>query len=413
MNDAEKMQDYYNLLRTPFIKVVRLSFLNPDGSTAFVLDNDYRNTKNENFISDGSISVNLQNGQRRTATVTLSNVNGDFDYNVNHLWFGSEITLDEGLILSDGTEYLFRQGVFLIETPVETLFPSEKTVTLNLVDKWAKIDGTLGGNLEGTYQVESGTNIYQPIQALLIEDAGNGYPIDSTLPVFTDYYNGKTQEIPGGGTANLTDTPHTLTVEAGRTKADIILELAGMVNAWVGYDKTGALRLSPSQDDLLDDYKPISWRFTMDDVLTLGASYQILNTQVYNDYIVVGESLSGYAQPKGRAQNLDDASDTCIARIGRKTLWVQQPGFYTDTMCRDFAEWKLKRSAALQKSVTISCGQMFHVEENTIVTFSRSDKPGQPIERHLVTGFTRPLASTGEMTITCVSTADFPIATVT
>lgn len=412
MTEAQKLADYYKMLRKPFTKLVRLRFLNPDGSTAFSLDNSAQNPNSANFISDGSISVNLQNGQRRTANVTLSNVDGQYDYSVNKLWFGTEIALDEGLILSDGTEYYFQQGVFLIETPTESVFPNGRTVTLNLVDKWAKLDGTLGGNLEGTYQVAAGVNIYRPIAALLQEDAGNGYPIDRVLPVFTEYYNGKTQALPDGSTANLTDTPYTLTVEAGQTKADVILGLSGMVNAWTGYDRTGALRLEASQDDILDSDKPLSWQFSMEDTLILGASYQVLNTHVYNDYIVVGETLSGYAQPSGRAENLDPQSDTNIGLIGRKTLWVQQSGFYTDTMCRDYAEWKLKRAAALQKAVTISCGQMFHLEENTIVTIVRTDKPGAPVERHLVMGFSRPLASTGEMTVNAVSVQDFPIATV-
>ena len=73
---------------------------------------------------------------------------------------------------------------------------------------------------------------------------------------------------------------------------------------------------------------------------------------------------------------------------------------------------EMKRAAALQKAVTISCGQMFHLEENTIVTIVRTDKPGAPVERHLVMGFSRPLASTGEMTVNAVSVQDFPIATV-
>ena len=82
-------------------------------------------------------------------------------------------------------------------------------------------------------------------------------------------------------------------------------------------------------------------------------------------------------------------------------------------MCRDRAEWELKRSTVLQKSVDISCGQIFHIVENTLASVVRTDKPGSPTERHLITGFSRPLTGEGQMTISATSVADFPVATVT
>ena len=56
---------------------------------------------------------------------------------------------------------------------------------------------------------------------------------------------------------------------------------------------------------------------------------------------------------------------------------------------------------------------MFHIEEGNLVTVVRTDKPGAPVERHLVMGFERPLRSGGPMTITAVSVNDYPNATVT
>lgn len=127
----------------------------------------------------------------------------------------------------------------------------------------------------------------------------------------------------------------------------------------------------------------------------------------------LSENLAVYAQAAGRAQNLDPASDTNVYIIGRKTYRETASGYYTQTQCKDLAEWKLKRTAVLQKAVSISCTQMFHIVENNLIELTRTDKPGSPTERHLIQGFTRPLTSTGEMTISAVSVADFPIATIT
>lgn len=411
---AERTQDYFRMLRKPFTKICRLRFLQPDGSTAFALDNNPLNRRSGAFLQDGSISVNLQNGQRRTASVTLSNINAAFDYNVNKVWFGQQIAIDEGLILSDGSEYYLPQGIFYIAEPQETLQPNLRTITYPLVDKWAYLDGTLFGRLEGTYEVPVGTNIFEPMQAILDLDRGNGMKVDAVRPIFTEYYNEKKQKLPDGTTVSLVKSPYTLRVDSDDgTYADVILGLSEMVNGLVGYDQSGALRIDPSQDDVLDAQKAVLWRFSTKEAQLLGATYTVKNTEVYNDYIVLGEQTSEYAQAAGRAQNLDPASDTNVYIIGRKTYRETASGYYTQTQCKDLAEWKLKRTAVLQKAVSISCTQMFHIVENNLIELTRTDKPGSPTERHLIQGFTRPLTSTGEMTISAVSVADFPIATIT
>lgn len=413
MTENEKYIDYLNMLRKPFQKLVRLRFLQPDGSVAFTLDNQANGAFGGVFISDGTLSYNWQNGRRTSAQVTLDNVDGQFDYTFSKIWFGQEIALDEGLILSDGvTEYYIQQGIFLIENPYETVNPNQHTITYNLVDKTAAIDGTLGGNLDGTYQVPVGTNIFTPIAALLRDDRGNGRPIDNVKPVFTEYYNGKTQTLPDGTTVNMTDAPYTLTVDGtDGTIWDVCSGLAAMVNGWIGYDETGALRIDPSQDDILDTNKPVSWEFSMDEAELLGMTYTAKNTEVYNDYICIGEALSDGHQPCGRAQILDPRSPVDINAIGRKTIRISQAGFGTDQQCIDYAVWQVKRAAVLRMAINISCSQLMHIRGNELVTLTRTDKPGRPVERHLIMGYSRPLASNGEMTISAVSVNDYSVTT--
>ena len=413
LTPAQKFQQYIASLRKPFIKRCRLRFLNPDGSTAFALDNNDKNKRSSAFISDGSISVNLQNGTRRTASVTLSNVGQQFDYDVNHIWFGNEFAIDEGLVLPNGEEFYIQQGVFVAVTPTDTLTPNQRTITYNLTDKWANLDGTLHGNLEGTYEVPVDTDIFEAMNSILSLPRGNGMVIDQSPPIYTDFYNGKTQELPDGTTVSLTVSPFTLTVESGNSYASVLTGLSDMFNAWIGYDSSGSLRVDPSQDDILDINKEVMYQFSMDETKLLGATYTVKNTEVYNDYIVMGEQLDDNTQPNGRAQNLDPKSDTNVMRIGRKTVVYNASGYGTTTMCQDLAEWKLKRATVLQKSVSISCGQVLHIRENGLVTIVRTDKEGYPVERHLVTGFQRPLASTEAMTIQATSVNDFPIATIT
>lgn len=412
---ANAFQQYLEALKGDFTKIARLDFLNPDGTIAYSLDNNALNKRSGAFIQSGNISRNRNNGKRSSATVTLSNLDNEYEFAVNHIWFGQQIQLSEGLLLPDGTEYYIVQGVFELESPQETLKPGQKTVTYSLVDKWANLDGTLFGNLEDVYEVPAGANILQAMASVLLMDRftmdNNGdHPIDATPPLFTDYYNGKTQTLTDGSVVSLIEAPHDFMSESNGTLADVVLGLNEMIAGDIGYNQVGRLVVNPSQDDLTDTDKPIMWEFTQGDKSFLGADYTPKPTNVYNDVIVVGATSDTNATPKGRAQNTNPESDTCISRIGLKTIRLEMPDYYSDQMCQDYADWQLKRYCALSKEVAITATQMFHIVENELITVERSDKPGSPIERHLVTGFTRPIGQTGTMTINCVSVNDLVLS---
>ena len=417
---SEQWSAYTKALRKGgFVKLARLRFLNPDGSSAFTLDNNPYNQRSRNFIRSGSVSCNLQNGARWTADVTLANLDGEYDYNVNHVWFGTEIAIDMGMVIEDGSpegfELYFPMGIYRVERPSERVQHNGRTAQFSLTDKWAGLDGTLNGALEASYVVNEGTNIFTPIRSILQMDRGDGEPYDGMVPVFTEYYNGQTQALPGGGTASLTDAPYTLIVDNDSgTVAEVILGLCGMVNAWVGYDRTGRLRVDPSQDDLLDTEKPVAWRFLMNEAQITGElAYESQISEVYNDYIVTGNMTADYLQPAARATNNDPRSPTAVSRIGRRTKRDPKPEFATYRMCADYAEWKVKRTAALHKAVTVNCNQIFHMEVNQLIEIVRTDLDRAEIERHLVQGFTIPLSGTEPMSITAVSVHDFPTVAVT
>lgn len=404
---------YLNALKGNFTKLARIDFLQPDNTVAFSIDNNPLNRRRGAFIQDGSTTVNLQNGKRRTASVLLANADDEYEYSVNKLWFGQRIRIMEGMILPNGKEYYLPQGVYYAVDPEETLNPKKKTVALNLQDKWAYLDGTLFGHLDGIYEIPINTPIFTAVQSVLDLPKGNGDTVDNVKPIFTEYYNEQETVLPSGETVSDLLLPYTYRCESDEgTYADILLEMNKIIAGWIGYDQTGRLRIDPSQDDILDSTKPIQWEFSPNEKQFMGATYTVKNTDVFNDVIITGEGLNKYANVSGRAINLDPASDTNAKLIGHKIRRESQSGFATRKQCEALAVFRLKRQTILQKSVTIKSTQMFHLYENQLVTIRRIDKKGQPIERHLVTGFTRPLAQTGEMTIQATSVQDFPVATI-
>lgn len=414
---SQNYEAYLGMLDSDYVKIAKLEFLNPDGTVAYSLDNNALNKRSGAFLQSGTISCNRNNGPRRQATVTLDNVDNEYEFAVSHIWFGQQIQLSEGLILEDGTEYYIPQGIFEISNPQESLKPGQKTVTYTLVDKWANLDGSLFGNLEDVYAFNAGVNILSAMQSLLSLDrytmSNNGsHPVDPIAPIFTNYYNDKTQTLTDGTTVSLIVAPYDFKSNSTGTLADVILGLNDMIAGDIGYNQNGRLVVNPSQDDLVDADKPVLWDFTQMGESFLGATYTTKNTEVYNDIIVVGATTDLNVTSKARVQNQDPSSDTCISRIGLKTKRIEMPNFYSDKVCEDYAAWTLKRSTTLPKEIAVTCSQMFHIVENDLITIQRTDKPGSPVERHVVTGFTRPIAQTGTMTINCVSVTDFPKTTV-
>ena len=409
-----RWQAYLDALKGDFVKLCRLEFLQPDGSVAYVLDNNAKNKRSGAFIQSGKLTVNLQNGQRRQASVSIVNTDAEYDYAVGKVWFGQEIRLSMGLVLPDGTDFYLPQGLFLIKDPKEILEPGKREVSYPLVDKWANLDGTLYGRLDGAYEVPLNSDIFGAIDSLLQEDRGNGQPVDRMAPIYTDYYNSMTTTLPDGTTIAQTLSPYTLRVDSDTgTLAQVILGLNTMLAGWIGYDATGRLRLDPSQDDIIDTGKPIQWAFTPTEKQWLGATYTVKNSETYNDVIIRGEALGETPQANGRATNYDPRSDTNVYLIGRKSYVESKQGYYTEDICKAYAEFKLKRLAVLQKSVSIESTQMFHLNENNLVSIRRIDKPGAPVERHLIQGFSIPIAQAGNMTIDAVAVNEFPSATIT
>lgn len=417
---------YLSALTREFKKLAKIEFLQPDNSVAFSLDNNYKRGYRSKFdtrafIQDGSLSVSLQNGKRRSASVTLSNLDGAFDYALNKIWFGQKIRLSMGLVLADGTDFYLPQGVFYINNPSAVFKPEQRTVTYNLVDKWAYLDGSLFGTLDNSYKIERTSDkpdntIWSAMRSLLSlskidfeKTEDKSLQVDNVMPVFTNYYDNRKYKTSDGEEVNMTDIPYEILVSGdSSTLANVMLELNDIIVGQIGYDQTGALRVDASQDDIEDSKKPVLWNFTPENSQLLGFNETFKNSEVYNDIIVIGQSIESKTPIYGRASNYDPKSDTNINLIGRRTYKESRSNYWNETQCTDLAKFRLKRKTALQKNITIESSQMFHLAENNVVTVKRTDKKGSPTERHLIQSYSLPIGETGSMNINCVSVNDLP-----
>jgi len=392
----DRFNEYLALLRSPSQRIaIRIDWLNEDESIAHSITEDV-------YDMSGSLSVQMQNGVRSTATLKLNNIDRRFPVNPNSIWFDQKVGINIGIYLSDGTPYYIPKGVFYVTNPQEAYLPNEKSLTLNLVDKWSHLDGSLFGNLDGIYQVPLNSNIYNAISALLKTDRGNGKPLDVRTPMLSSYYLNKTWNSRSDIYRAIL-TPFTSRIEASGTYADVILDLAGkMLAAHVYYSESGQLVVEPTSDDVSDETKPIQWEFRLSDYEYLGDNVTYDLEGCYNEIAVMGAVLNG-RQAKGLAQNLNISSPTRIQLIGRKCdKPVIDENYYADELCQAYAEHLLKQKTILQKSITINSAPIPHLQTNKLVSI---DKPGylpRP-ERFLVSAYSIPLSQTGTMSITATN----------
>lgn len=405
---SDDYSEYLYTLKTNYRPAIKIEWMNNDGSSYGEITNSY-------VDMSGTVSVSMENGTRRTADIELDNSSGEFSVDVYNLWYGKMVKLWMGVYLSDGSPYYFPQGVFYVNSVEESNTPLQRTVSLHLIDKWCFLDGTMWGNLDGIYIVPVGSNIYDALTKLLktsrftgknVDEAGEPQTnaVDPIMPNLSSYYLTKTYKD-GETTYNAIDTPYEIRMEYGKTYADILLEFATILGAYIYYDVDGRLTIEPTQDDIVDSSKPILWTFTPNEQEFLSEDSSHDFGTFYNDIIVIGYTTNG-KQAKGRAQNKNTASPTAIQIVGIKTYPpYEDVTYYTDEQCNELAEYYLKRQTIKQRSVQISSAPMFHLRENRLIECVRPYTMEK--EALLISGYDLPIGTTGTMSITATSVNEF------
>ena len=424
---------YLKTIKEDFRPAIKIEWLNPDESVNFEFTNALYNI-------DVDLSVNYTNGSRRSCTLTLNNDRNVFPIDFDNIWIGQKFKLWMGIYLDDETPYYFPQGVFYVTNPSDTYNPSTRTVTINGADKWCYLDGTLFGRLSGSYQTNIDNNLYDATRGLLklsrfkddFSSTDNKEEmIDPTSPLLspafknkevyvlttdTERNSGKTyyEYIKEDGTyKEYTDDsldgkyikkfvwqcPYTATVERGGTLADVLLEYATILCANIYYDVNGRLVLESMIDiaeDITDTNKEILWHYTVDEKTFLGLTQKHEFEKIHNDFIVLGNIVNGY-QFKGRVQNCNPLSNTCVQKIGLRTREPYEDNqYYSDEQCVELAKYYAKTDTILQKSGDIASVTLYHLDVNKLVTVSTPNN-NMSKELFLITGFS--LSASGEMTL--------------
>ena len=405
---------YLKVIKDDFRPAIKVEWLNPDESVNFEFTNAL-------YSVDVDLNVNYTNGSRRSCTLTLNNDKKAFPIDFDNIWIGQKFKLWMGIYLDENTPYYFPQGVFYISNPNDTYNPTTRTVTINGTDKWAYLDGTLYGRLSGTYQTNIDVDLYSATRELLklsrfkddfSSTVNKDEMVDPAPPLLSPDFKNKTSELvtidkETGEKVTTTkyvwECPYTAIVERGGTLADVLLEYATILCANIYYDVNGRLVLEPMIDtaeDITDINKEILWHYTVDEKTFLGLTQKHDFEKIHNDFIVLGNIVNGY-QFKGRVQNRNILSNTCVQKIGLRTREPYEDNqYYSDEQCVELAKYYAKTDTILQKSGDISSVTLYHLDVNKLVTVSTPNN-NMSKELFLITGFS--LSASGSMTLNIAS----------
>lgn len=387
---ALTFDDYIAILKTgvyqPF---ARLSFLRPvDESVYFEYTSE---------ILDGSLTIQKENGVRRTINLTLKNENGQFTPHKDGLWVNSKFFVELGIKDTNGELFLFPQGVFVLRNPSMVSLSNSNTITIDGIDKFALLNGTLGGTLDGTYQVPILTDVHTAIRNILSTN------IDAALTVKID------PKAPLLSSINLVPVnPYTIIKEVGANLGDILLELGGLSSVNSFYDANGYYNF---RQDVSDLEKPISFYFSTNEFYYQGSTYNLAFEDLRNKVIVIGDNVNG-AIYDASATMTDSLSPFNIYRIGVKTEVINDSNIYSDALAELRAAYELKRLLSIQSSVDLQCIPMYHLDVDTLIALT-DDKLGLVDEKFLIRSITLPFQPNSNMSISAVKASELSFTVTT
>lgn len=313
------------------------------------------------YILKDSISYQQEykNGQTRSISFSMLNDDGRWDASpVNTgLWADTKIRAFSGIIYDD-VLYWYPLGIYLLSNP--SYNRDEDTVSIDGVDKFAKLDGTLGGVLETEYKIIPNTPIYTAIQTLLKLDTGNGTSFDDDPVIFPSKYASQ-------------KTPYTMTVNGESSVGDILLELGEILSCDVYYNEYGCLVFEPADELLKVANKPVLW--TIDDEFSdcTSISYEVKFDEVINKVTVVGANING-AIVKHTVTNKNAKSPSNIYMMPIRFEYISDSHISTSDLCQTRAEYELQKKSIVTLSYSISMVYIPFIQSNALICLNDKRK---------------------------------------
>lgn len=373
-------------------------------------ENAYAEISEEITDNSGSIQSTLQQGVRNTVSFSIFDPAGKFipDANNNLFWVRKKFKLYVGLATEQkaiqlngqttgisGDIFWFSKGIYIItDISAQKDSSGNQTISFTGVDKYGAFTNDTGyGEMIGTFSFDIGMSISYVIKNVLKQDIGNGQMLDPLEPIIDpDLQEYKLQLAFSKG--------------PGSYIGDLLNDLATTLHADIYYDMDGHLNVKKSLN--FDEYKNVQnqWDFTEGSAEYISAqvNYQLKN--IANYIYVVGDNPLGGQIPVAIAENNDARSPLSVAKIGRKSRYIEKSTIYSQQEAEDYAKYILKTACLLGNQISFTCTLIPSLELDN--TFSLTDSYYQyDRQEFIITAITYPIG-VGTMSISGSSIKELP-----
>lgn len=346
--------------------------------------------------TSGSISVNYQQGVRRTCTFTLLDRDGSITNQIAGLQWATKkfkIYIGVSYVGEDSDIYWFSQGIFCMLNP--TINRTSRQITIQGVDKYGFLGSETGYNqIAVTHRIPQNEPLVKIITDTLSLDLKNGQIIDAKQPIINPYI--KNQRL-----------PYELDKAPGSYLSELFIELGNVFAADTYYDVEGHLHYDTGTLDLFYSTQASQWDFI--DVLGdyIDPELTIMSVEAINSVTVVGNNTNIEKIYQYTAENNNPASPTSIKNIGLKSYYEETASVYDDNTARDYANYVLNQKSILQQSISFSCTIIPHLDVNKIITIT-DDFYNFSQQRFIVQSLEIPLTANTAMTVTASNISSLP-----
>lgn len=294
---------------------------------------------NENVLEEvtldvvqGNVNFDATQNNRRSCNLNLRNLNGEYIPSpTSKMWINNKFRLKAGYKYNNDQHLLYNQGVYVLGNPSLYSSSPRKEVTVQGLDKWVLLDGTVAGELKNKFIIELNTRVDTAIRTLIKDVAGEKKYIIDTCDVLL---------------------PYTIEKEKGSTIADIIKEICEIVSYEAFYNNEGYFIFRKALQP--KDYNSIapSWYYTTDG-LYLESTRNINWVDVRNSIKVVGMTKSNGIIIEAIAQDLT-GSELSINKIGERFKLIEDDKIPTVELAKERANWELLQRIMIVEEVKSS-----------------------------------------------------------
>lgn len=366
---------YVNALSNPIIEpVYKVCLLDEDES-------DFEDITEYIIDDSASYNIELKTGLRSGLSFELSNIDRRWGLQLyrNGIYFNSRFSLYLGIVV-DNTVYWQKKGIFVVENIIPNR--DNETISLQLKDKFAVLDGTVGGEIADKVYFPNGTKIKDIVNALLLMDKGNGRSYDSKPIIFPHMYEHMC-------------IMYDIIKESGSNIGAILIELAELMSCYVWYDDGGRLVFVHGYNNRVACTLPVIYHFTQDSMdLIDGSSIEYNATDVVNKVVVIGGNINGYIF-SATAQNDNPRSPTNIKLFpDAKTKIVTNDNIYSDALAQELADFTLMNEGRLIVKEKFSCIWIPHLTVNCLLTMT-DEYMGYLAQKFVINSLSFALSGTG------------------